>query len=212
MTFAPERDEDFRRFVEAHWLALVRSAYLILGDHGAAEDLVQQTLATVYRHWERRVSEGAPVAYVRRAMVNHAISNGRRKRVSESLFGGLGRDEGGPADAVAVYATLEFGDGRTLAVEAKQGELSRLPLGQGERALFSLQPHPTVDIGLGPGQPARATEPIEGGALGLVIDARGRPLPFAAGRDERIAQAQAWRRALGIALDDEQPGAQGGVQ
>lgn len=117
-----------------------------------------------------------------------------------------------PADAVAVYATLEFGDGRTLAVEAKQGELSRLPLGQGERALFSLQPHPNVDIGLGPGQPARATEPIEGGALGLVIDARGRPLPFAAGRDERIAQAQAWRRALGIALGDEQSGAQGGVQ
>lgn len=104
MTFVPERDEDFRRFVEAHWLALVRSAYLILGDHGAAEDLVQQTLATVYRHWERRVSEGAPVAYVRRAMVNHAISNGRRKRVSESLFGGLGRDEGGHADAVAVVA------------------------------------------------------------------------------------------------------------
>ena len=114
--------------------------------------------------------------------------------------------------AGAVYATLEYGDGRKLAIEATQGELARLPLGQGERALFSLQPHPNVDIGLGPGQPARATEPIEGGALGLVIDARGRPLPFAAGRDERIAQAQAWRQALGIALNDEQSRTQGGVQ
>ena len=105
MTFAPERDEDFRRFVEANWLALVRSAYLLLGDHGAAEDLVQQTLATVYRHWDRRVSEGAPMAYVRRAMVNHAISNGRRTRVSESLFGGQGRDEDGhAADALGVAA------------------------------------------------------------------------------------------------------------
>lgn len=105
MTFAPERDADFRRFVEANWLALVRSAYLIIGDHGAAEDLVQQTLATVYRHWDRRVSDGAPVAYVRRAMVNHAISNGRRKRVTEYLFGGLERCEDGPAaDAVAVAA------------------------------------------------------------------------------------------------------------
>lgn len=92
---APEQEEDFRRFVEAHWLGLVRSAYLLLGDHGAAEDLVQQTLATVYRHWDRRVREGAPVAYVRRALVNHAISNGRRKRVTESLFGGLASGERG---------------------------------------------------------------------------------------------------------------------
>ncbi|MGH2501618.1 MAG: glutamate mutase L [Ktedonobacterales bacterium] len=114
-----------------------------------------------------------------------------------------------PAGEVAVYATLEYGDGHKLAVEAKQGELSRLPLGQGERALFSLQPHPDVDIGLGPGQPARATEPIEGGALGLVIDARGRPLPLAADREEGIAQAQAWRRALG-AHEQGAQGSQGG--
>lgn len=84
MSRATERDEDFRLFVEAHWPALVRSAYLILGDHSAAEDLVQQTLATVYRHWRRRVREGAPLAYVRRAMVNHAISNSRRKRFIET--------------------------------------------------------------------------------------------------------------------------------
>ncbi|HEX8997617.1 MAG TPA: glutamate mutase L [Ktedonobacterales bacterium] len=103
-----------------------------------------------------------------------------------------------PQGEVAVYATLEYADGRKLALEAAQGQLARLPLALGERALFSLQPHPNVDIGLGPGQPARATEPIEGGALGLVIDARGRPLPLAAGRDERIAQAQAWRVALGL--------------
>jgi RNA polymerase sigma-70 factor (sigma-E family) len=95
MVTTPEREDDFRRFVEAHWLGLVRSAYLLVGDHGAAEDLVQQTLASVYRHWDRRVREGAPVAYVRKAMVNHAISNGRRNRVSESLFGGIGRGERG---------------------------------------------------------------------------------------------------------------------
>lgn len=100
---------------------------------------------------------------------------------------------------VAVYATLEYADGRKLSLEVTQGELARMPLGLGERALFALQPHPNVDIGLGPGQPARATEPIEGGALGLVIDARGRPLPFAALPEDRIAQALAWRAALGIA-------------
>ncbi|MFN2320672.1 MAG: SigE family RNA polymerase sigma factor [Dermatophilaceae bacterium] len=95
MALKPEQEDDFRRFVEAHWLGLVRSAYLIVGERGAAEDLVQQTLASVYRHWDRRVREGAPVAYVRKSLVNHAISNARRKRVAESLFSGLahgGRD------------------------------------------------------------------------------------------------------------------------
>lgn len=99
MVRAAERDEDFRRFVEAHWLGLVRSAYLIVGDHGAAEDLVQQTLASVYRHWDRRVREGAPLSYVRKAMVNHAISNSRRRRVQETLLGGL---LGAPQDGLDV--------------------------------------------------------------------------------------------------------------
>ncbi|KAB7746415.1 SigE family RNA polymerase sigma factor [Nostocoides sp. F2B08] len=86
MARASEREEDFRQFVEAHWLGLVRSAYLLVGgDHGEAEDLVQQTLARVYGHWNRRVREGAPVAYVRKAMVNQAISNLRRKKVQEVL-------------------------------------------------------------------------------------------------------------------------------
>lgn len=94
MALTREQETDFRCFVHAHWLALVRSAYLILGDHRAAEDLVQQTLATVYPHWDRRVREGAPMAYVRKAMVNHAISDGRRRRVQETLFGSVGGERG----------------------------------------------------------------------------------------------------------------------
>ena len=62
MALTPEQEADFRCFVEASWPALVRSASLLVGDHGAAEDLVQQTLAGVYPHWTRRVREGAPVA------------------------------------------------------------------------------------------------------------------------------------------------------
>lgn len=101
MAMAPDHEDDFRRFVEAHWMGLVRSAYLLVGDHGAAEDLVQQTLATVYRHWNRGVRDGAPLAYVRKSMVNQAISNGRRRRVKETLFGGpTGSDGAGPREVV----------------------------------------------------------------------------------------------------------------
>lgn len=89
MTGAPEREEDFRHFVEVHWLGLVRSAYLLLGDPDAAEELVEQTLAKVHHHWDRRVRDGAPMAYVRRTLVNEAISAARRRWVRQTLLGGL---------------------------------------------------------------------------------------------------------------------------
>ena len=95
MARAPERDEDFRDFVEAHWLGLVRSAYLLVGEHDTAEDLVEQTLAGVAPHWHRRLSEGAPLAYVHDAMVQRAINALRRRKVQEILFGAEGPgDEG----------------------------------------------------------------------------------------------------------------------
>lgn len=107
MARASERDEDFRLFVEAHWLGLVRSAYLLVGgDHGEAEDLVQQTLARVYGHWDRRVREGAPVAYVRKAMVNQAISNMRRKKVQEVLSGAWSGEVGTTPEPRALHRNV----------------------------------------------------------------------------------------------------------
>ena len=62
-------EEEFRRFVQARWNALVRTAYLLTGDQGRAEDLVQQTLVKVHRRWEhisRDDTTGGPYAYTRR--------------------------------------------------------------------------------------------------------------------------------------------------
>jgi hypothetical protein len=78
------------------------------------------------------------------------------------------------------------------------GMLLRMPLEPGERGMLSLLPAPMVDIGLGPGQQARASEPLEGGLLGLVIDTRGRPLALPAEDERRRAKLREWRAALGI--------------
>lgn len=101
-----------------------------------------------------------------------------------------------PEGEIAVYATLEMADGRKYSVEAREDTLVRLPLAQGERALLDLQPHPNVDIGLGPGRPAKATESIEGGALGVIIDTRRRPLALPYETSARIARLRSWREAL----------------
>ncbi len=78
-----DADQDsFEEFVRGRSQALMRTAYLITGDWGHAEDLLQDALAATYRHW-RRVGSDAPEAYVRRALVNQHISRWRRRRFSE---------------------------------------------------------------------------------------------------------------------------------
>lgn len=75
-------EESFEEFVRGRSPALLRTAYLLTGDWGHAEDLLQVVLTATYRHW-RRVSADAPEAYVRRALVNQHISRWRRRRFTE---------------------------------------------------------------------------------------------------------------------------------
>ncbi|WP_204037021.1 SigE family RNA polymerase sigma factor [Micromonospora qiuiae] len=78
-----EDDERFRLFVREQWAPLLRTAFLLTGDRGIAEDLVQSALEKTYRRWGRILRKDAPEVYVRRAMVNTAISWRRRRRVVE---------------------------------------------------------------------------------------------------------------------------------
>lgn len=94
--------------------------------------------------------------------------------------------------------TLDLADGRQHTSDILPGTIVRLPLAAGERALLSLYPAPEVDIGLGPGLQARASEPLEGGILGLVIDARGRPISLPTAVEQRVERLREWRRALGL--------------
>ena len=74
------QEESFREFVEGSWNRLLRTAYLLTGDHGAAEDLVQTALMRTYRHWGRIETYDSPEAYVRRVMANANVSAWRRRK------------------------------------------------------------------------------------------------------------------------------------
>ena len=73
-------DEGFEAFVAARGSALWRSAWLLTGDAGRAEDLVQTALAKAWPH-HRRVSagDGSFEAYVRRILVTTYASWWRRR-------------------------------------------------------------------------------------------------------------------------------------
>ncbi len=105
----PARDRaGFAEFVAARSGALQRAAYLMVGDVGLAEDLVQEALTKTYVAWPRLRDPGNAEAYTRKAITTTAISWFRRKswsseRVTEVL---PERVDGGHADGVASRAWL----------------------------------------------------------------------------------------------------------
>jgi RNA polymerase sigma-70 factor (sigma-E family) len=72
-------EEQFADFVTARSGMLLRSGYLLTGDHGLAEDLVQTSLEKTYGALGRVSDERALESYTRKIMVNTVISWSRRK-------------------------------------------------------------------------------------------------------------------------------------
>src|SRR3954453_22775784 len=72
---------EFEEFVVARRGALLRTAYLLTGNHQDAEDLVQSTLIKVVPKWGR-IQEG-PEPYVRRVLARESISRWRGRRWRE---------------------------------------------------------------------------------------------------------------------------------
>lgn len=73
--------EDFEDWARARAGTLARWAYLLAGDRGRAEDLVQETLIRIAGHWRRISRGGVPDDYARKVMHRLAIDAWRRRRV-----------------------------------------------------------------------------------------------------------------------------------
>lgn len=74
-----DRDAAFTAFVETASPSLLRTAWLLTGDHHAAHELVQAALVRTYVAWPRVRSESA-LAYARRVLVNERTDRWRRQR------------------------------------------------------------------------------------------------------------------------------------
>src|SRR5512145_1332249 len=92
-------------------------------------------------------------------------------------------------------ARLSYSDGTEARAEVKFGGLEILPLPNGQTARLSLQPFHRADAGLGPGKSGSVT--VTGGALGVVIDARGRPLQIPSDPVRRRELMKRWSYAVG---------------
>lgn len=85
--------------------------------------------------------------------------------------------------------------GKETSREIKFGSIEVLPVNQGERVKLHLRPLHQFDIGMG--SPGKAGEvQVVGGALGIVIDARGRPLHIPSDPERRLNLIQRWLKSL----------------
>jgi RNA polymerase sigma-70 factor (sigma-E family) len=75
----------FEEYATSQWHRLVRFGFLLCGDWGAAEDVVQDALVSAHRHWPRVREMDSPDAYIRRAILNRHLSLLRHRRVTENL-------------------------------------------------------------------------------------------------------------------------------
>ncbi len=133
----------------------------------------------------------ATVAPITAVQVNENDAVTHRLGTCVIPFGGLQPGQ------LAVRVGVEYSNGRQLSVDVMAGSIEVIPLRLNEQALLTLFPAPTVDVGLGPGERARAAEEIDGGLVGLIIDARGRPLVLPTDETERQARLLQWAQALG---------------
>jgi uncharacterized protein (TIGR01319 family) len=80
--------------------------------------------------------------------------------------------------------------------ELAVGELTCLALPEGTEASLKLEPARGWDVGAGPGQ--QLTQQATGGDAGVVMDARGRPLGFPKGAQERQVTVRSWSESMGL--------------
>ena len=123
----PGADTLVTALYQAHALGLIRFAYLLLGERPAAEDVVQEAFAGLYRRWEKLSDPGKALPYVRSSVLNGCRSQLRR----------LSR---APAVAAAGLADVGLADGALPVVSAESVVLSAEQRRSVLRALRQLPP------------------------------------------------------------------------
>ena len=103
-----------------------------------------------------------------------------------------GRTDGNTKGEVRV--TIEMPDGSTREEVVPFGQIKRIPLEEGDSAEVSANSSNNLDLGNGGGRTLTGT--VQGGAVGIVIDVRGRPLYVPSDDAERVKKLLEWYTAM----------------
>jgi RNA polymerase sigma-70 factor (sigma-E family) len=89
---------------QANALAMIRMAHVVLGDRGAAEDVVQDAFCGLYRRWGHLSDQDKAMSYVRSSVLNGCRSALRRTRpeLSPEPSSRTGRSTQSPGDTAVI--------------------------------------------------------------------------------------------------------------
>ncbi len=85
----------------------------------------------------------------------------------------------------------------TMNLDVAHGSLELVPLPAGQKATIEVRPSRGVDLGRKHTGTGVFKAQVEGGAVGLIIDARGRPIGLPMDAERRRAQVQKWYWDIG---------------
>jgi hypothetical protein len=87
-------------------------------------------------------------------------------------------------------------DGEEIQRELMCGSITKIPLDADAEATVDIDPTMSFDIGRGFGRPLSTN--VTGGVVGIILDARGRPLRLPEDDDARKTRVLSWLRDLEI--------------
>ncbi len=100
------------------------------------------------------------------------------------------------ANTPILKVKMQTDDGNEQDLVVKQGSLATLPLPIGQSARLNLSPLQRADVGMGgPGRGGKLQ--VIGGALGVIFDARGRPIRLSSDIAKRREENRRWLMQLG---------------
>jgi uncharacterized protein (TIGR01319 family) len=88
--------------------------------------------------------------------------------------------------------------GAGVDVSVKFGEIKVIPCERYQKLTLTVAPESGYDVGAGKGK--SITRELEGGTVGIMVDARGRPFTLPTNESERIAKLREWLQAMGLPL------------
>jgi len=99
------------------------------------------------------------------------------------------------AGKTALRCDLSYADGSTFRLDVPSGAMEIVPLSRDQEVLLDLRPSRGLDLGPGPGK--RVKTKVKGGSLGIIIDARGRPLMLPEDDETRRTRLKEWQQNVG---------------
>jgi len=102
----------------------------------------------------------------------------------------------GKAGEKVARVELTMEDGGVVEKELTYGEITHIPLPERSKATVMVVPDSHFNMGEGNGKPVE--QEIEGGVVGVVMDARGRPLELPAEAEARKKALTGWYKTLDL--------------